>query len=62
MMAEPLILGRPSDRNLNEQLLRTAWTRRGTPFRLAFAVAGSIAVVPIEPADKGPPPTGSQKK
>jgi Ni/Fe-hydrogenase subunit HybB-like protein len=39
-MAEPLILGHPSERELHDQLLGTVWRPGGRGFQIAFALAG----------------------
>jgi molybdopterin-containing oxidoreductase family membrane subunit len=45
-MSEALLIGRPSDTELGDQLLGTAWIRpRGRGWQLAFAITGALTVL-----------------
>ncbi|HEX7836421.1 MAG TPA: NrfD/PsrC family molybdoenzyme membrane anchor subunit [Kofleriaceae bacterium] len=44
-MSEPLLLGRPSDAELGNQLLGTTWRPGGRGFRIAFGISGLFTLV-----------------
>lgn len=44
-MSEPVLIGRPSDAELSDQLLSTAWRKGGPGWRVAFLVAGALTLM-----------------
>lgn len=44
-MSEPLLIGRPSDAALGEQLLGTAWRPRGRGWLVGFAITGALTLL-----------------
>ena len=44
-MSEPLLIGRPSDAALGDQLLGTTWRAGGTGWKIAFAITGALTAL-----------------
>src|SRR5262249_24744862 len=46
-MSESLLIGRPSDAALGDQLLGTTWRAGGTGWKIAFAITGALTALLI---------------
>src|SRR5262249_30082494 len=44
-MSEPLLIGRPSDAALGDQLLGTTWRAGGLGWKIAFAITGALTAL-----------------
>ena len=44
-MTEPLLVGRPSDAALGDELLGTTWRAGGAGWKIAFAITGALTAM-----------------